>query len=72
MTLTYSKGNAYKLSDQVKTLLHEKGLSAVFNYEDFKYFKGKAKTAFNKAQAITELFIEENINVNSDFDEYVF
>ena len=68
----HSKSNAYKLSEQVKNLLQEKGLSAIFNFEDYKYFKRKVKTAFNKAQAIAELFIEENTNVNSDFDEYVF
>lgn len=72
MTHTSHKNNAYKLSDQVKNILHEKGLSAVFNYNDYLYFKKQVKNAFNKAQAIAELFIEENINQNSDFNEYTF
>ena len=72
MTLITHKSNAIKLSEQVKNLLHEKGLSAVFNMNDYLYFKRKAKNAFNKAQAITELFIEENINTKSDFNEYIF
>jgi hypothetical protein len=72
MTHISHKNNAYKLSDQVKNILHEKGLSAVFNYNDYLYFKKQVKNAFNKAQAIAELFIEENINQNSDFNEYTF
>jgi hypothetical protein len=72
MTSTENKSNAYKLSVQVKKLLHEKGFSFLFNYQDYKYYKAQAKKAFNKAQAITELFIEENINVKSDFDEYIY
>ena len=67
-----SKCNAFKLSTQVKTILHEKGLSKIFNYSDYKYFKAQCKNAFHKAQAIAEKFIEENNPVNSDFDEYVF
>ena len=72
MTHISHKNNAYKLSDQVKNILQEKGLSAVFNYNDYLYFKKQVKNAFNKAQAIAELFIEENINQNSDFNEYTF
>jgi hypothetical protein len=72
MTHISHKNNVYKLSDQVKNILHEKGLSAVFNYNDYLYFKKQVKNAFNKAQAIAELFIQENINQNSDFNEYTF
>ena len=53
------KNNANLLSDQVKSILQERGLSAVFNYTDYKYFKQKVKNAFNRAQAIAELFIED-------------
>jgi len=70
--LIESKNNAFKLSTQVKSILHEKGLSKVFNYSDYKYFKTQCKNAWNKAQAIAEKFIEENNPKNSDFDEYVF
>ena len=72
MTLIKDKSNAINLSEQVKNILHEKGLSAVFNMNDYLYFKKKVKNAFNKAQAIAELFIEENLNTKSDFNEYIF
>ena len=65
------KNNAFKLSDQVKADLHARGYSFLFNYQDYKYYKAKAKTAFNKVQAIAELFIQENQTEN-DFSEYVF
>jgi hypothetical protein len=65
------KNTAFKLSEQVKATLHEKGFSFLFNYDDFKYYKAQAKQAFNKAQAITELFIQDN-QTESDFSEYVF
>ena len=67
-----SKSNAFNLSTQVKSILHEKGLSKVFNYSDYKYFKTQCKNAWNKAQAIAELFIQDNQNTNSDFNDYVF
>ncbi|WP_298119374.1 hypothetical protein [Flavobacterium sp.] len=69
---TESKNNAFKLSTQVKSILHEKGLSKVFNYSDYEYFKTQCKNAWNKAQAIAELFIQDNQNTNSDFNDYVF
>lgn len=66
------KNNAFNLSAQVKTLLHEKGVSFLFNYTDYQHFKNQCKNAFNKAQAIAEKFTEENQSQNSDFNEYVF
>lgn len=66
------KNTAFKLSEQVKATLHEKGFSFLFNYEDYKYYKAQAKKAFNKAQAIAELFIQDNNTNESDFSEYVF
>jgi|TARA_R110000823_G_scaffold20070_23_gene61699 hypothetical protein len=71
MTSNSHKNTTFKLSDQVKKILQEKGFSSLFNYQDYAYFKAKAKNAFNKSVAIAEFFINEN-NVNSDFDEYVF
>lgn len=65
------KNTAFKLSEQVKATLHEKGYSFLFNYSDYKHFKDQAKKAFNKAQAIADLFIQDN-NSNSDFSEYVY
>jgi len=67
-----AKNNAFKLSTQVKNILHEKGLSKVFNYTDYEYFKMQCTNAWNKAQAIAELFIQDNQNTNSDFNDYVF
>lgn len=72
ITSTSHKNTSLKLSDQVKNILHEKGFSSLFNYSDYTYFKAQAKKAFNKAQAIAELFISENSPTNSDFSEYIF
>lgn len=66
-----NKTTSFKLSDKVFSLLHSKGYSSIFNYTDFEYFKRKAKNAFNKTQAIAEMFIEEN-TTQSDFKEYLF
>ena len=67
------KNTSFKLSDQVKENLSAKGYSAIFNYQDYKYYKAQAKKAFNKAQAIAELFIQDNFSNNSsDFNEYIF
>ncbi|WP_278035903.1 hypothetical protein [Flavobacterium nitratireducens] len=66
------KSTSFKLSEQVKALLHEKGYSFLFNYSDYKYFKSQVKKAFNKAQAIAELFIQENQPQQSDYSEYLF
>ena len=66
------KNTSFKLSEQVKETLHAKGFSFLFNYNDYKYYKGQVKKAFNKAQAIADLFIQENNTNESDFSEYVF
>lgn len=75
--MTHAKSNshkntAFKLSEQVKATLHAKGYSFLFNYSDYKYYKAQAKKAFNKAQAIADLFIQDNQPIKSDFSEYVF
>jgi len=66
-----SKVNSFKISEQVKSILQKKGLSKVFNYQDYTWFKEKAKDAFNIPQSIANMFIEENTN-NSDFLDYNF
>jgi hypothetical protein len=66
------KTNANLLSEQVKEILNDKGLSKVFNYQDYASFKNQVKDAYNKAQAIAEKFIYWNSDVKSDFSEYVF
>lgn len=70
-TQSSHKNTPFKLSEQVKSILNEKGFSFLFNYSDYAYYKAQAKKAFNKAQEIAEQFIQDN-NVKSDFDEYVF
>ncbi len=66
------KNTSFKLSEQVKETLHAKGFSFLFNYNDYKYYKAQVKKAFNKAQAIADLFIQDNNTNESDFSEYVF
>ncbi|MFP9114296.1 hypothetical protein ACLI1A_10145 [Flavobacterium sp. RHBU_3] len=66
------KATAFKPSEQVLSILHDKGLSKIFNYTDYEYFKKQCKGAFNLAQAIAEMFIEYNCDTQSDFSEYVF
>lgn len=67
------KNKRFLLSEQVKTRLQEKGLSKVFNYPDYQYFKNQVREAFNKSYAIAELFISENKEANeSDFNDYIF
>lgn len=67
-----SKSNAFKLSTQVQNSLHEKGLSYLFNFQDYLYFKKQCKKAFNKVEAITGLFIAYHEPTKSDFNDYVF
>lgn len=66
------KNTAFKLSEQVKATLHEKGYSFLFNYSDYAYYKAQVKKAFNKAQAIADLFIQDNTNQRSDYNGYIF
>lgn len=66
-----AKSKAFLISEQVKNILHSRGLSKVFNYPEYEYFKRKAKKSFNRAQAIANLFIQE-YNQESDFSEYQF
>ena len=65
------KSNPFLISEQVKSILHAHGLSKVFNYSDYECFKRKAARAFNRAQEIADLFIEEHKN-ESDLTEYIF
>lgn len=67
-----AKNTSLKLSDQVKNILTQKGFSFLFNWNDYKYFKNQVANAWNKSQAIAELFLQENQSQNSDFSEYLF
>ena len=66
-----NKTNPFLLSQQVKSILQNSGLSKVFNYQDYTHFKNSAKNAFNKPLAIAQMFIDDN-NEQSDFNEYIF
>ncbi len=68
----YAKTTSFKLSDQVKAILQEKGFSKIFNYSDYDYFKAQVKYAFNKAQAIADLFLQDHNSTPSDFNDYVY
>lgn len=72
MTSNSHKNTPKKLSIQVESILHEKGFSSLFNYSDYNYFKSRAKKAFNKAYAISEMFINDNPQTENDFSEYIF
>lgn len=67
----HAKNTTNPISYQVRQILNEKGFSFLFNWSDYAYYKSQAKNAFNKAQAIAELFIQDT-QAESDFNEYVF
>ena len=69
--LNADKSKSLKTSDQVKLILQEQGLSKVFNYHEYRFFRSRAKRAFNKAQAVAQMFIEE-YSSESDLLEYEF
>lgn len=72
-TINRSKTNRFLPSEQVKEILKSKGFSKVFNYSDYNHYKEKVNNAFNKVQAIAQLFIEENtISNQSDYKDYIF
>lgn len=71
-TNLHAKNTSFKLSEQVQNILTEKGFSFLFNWNDYNHFKKQASKAWNKAQAIAELFLQECGNQNSDFSEYIF
>lgn len=65
------KTNTFKLSQQVREILYKSGYSFLFNFDDYKQYKKRAKHEFNKALAIAQYFIQDN-NQPSDFNEYEF
>ncbi len=68
-----SKNTSFKISDQVKRILQNRGLSKFFNFRDYELYKerAKAKQPFNLAQAIADFFTEEHQH-ESDLNEYIF
>ncbi|MFL9844746.1 hypothetical protein [Flavobacterium rhizosphaerae] len=70
--LIQGKGTPFTPSAQVIAILHDKGLSKIFNYSDYEYFKRLCKGAFNLPMAIVDLFIQYNTEIVSDYEEYIF
>ncbi len=70
--ITQSHKNNNKISNQVSQILAAKGLSKIFNYSDYRFFKNQIKSTFNTPQAIAEMFIEYHEGETSDFNEYIF
>lgn len=68
-----TKNTSFKISDQVKKILHNRGLSKFFNFPDYSLYKeqAKQKNSFNIAYAIADLFTEEHQH-ESDLTEYLF
>jgi len=66
------KYNPFKLSNQVKNILQNRGYSSIFNYSDYKHFKHECANAFNRASAIAEKFIKEATPQKNDFNQYIF
>lgn len=72
-TINRNKTKSFLPSEQVKAILKKQGFSKIFNYSDYDFYKTKVKDAFNRVQAIADLFIEENNQANqSDFADYIF
>lgn len=66
------KNTSFQTSSQVLQILHDKGLSKIFNWVDYEYFKKLCKNTFNEAQAIADLFTQYHDDTPSDFSDYVF
>lgn len=71
-TSLHAKNTGNKLSEQVQNILSEKGFSFLFNWSDYKYFEKQAANAWNKAQEIADLFIQDASDLQSDLSEYLF
>lgn len=60
-----------KLSTTVKKILHEKGFSFLFNWNDYQRYKSQCKEKFNQAYSIADKFLS-NAEQESDFNQYLF
>lgn len=59
------------LSRQVRKILHEKGFSFLFNFQDYRRYKNQSRNAFNKAYSIADKFLS-NAEGKSDYSNYIF
>lgn len=71
-TRSNHKCTANSLAEQVKTILQKRGYSAVFNMEDFEFFRHRVRKSYGVAYEIAARFIEEAQPEQNDFNEYIF
>lgn len=60
------------LSDLVYKLLSDQGLTKLFNWEDYRYFKKQSRGKRDRAVWIAQQFIKWNNHETSDFADYEF
>lgn len=60
------------LSDLVYKILNDQGLSKLFNWEDYHFFKKQSEGKKDRALYIAEQFIFWNMHEQSDFADYDF
>lgn len=70
--MTAESTKVQKLSDKVYQILQERGLTKIFNWEDYRFFKKESQNKQNPAQWIAEQFISWNSHELSDFADYEF
>lgn len=70
--MTAESTKVQKLSDKVYQILQERGLTKIFNWEDYRFFKKESQNKQNPAQWIAEQFIFWNSHELSDFADYEF
>lgn len=69
---TYRKTTTLNLKEKVLKILKNKGYSHLYNEFDFNYYKKRTSKEFSQAFAIANLFIKDNSDQVSDFNEYLF
>lgn len=70
--MTAESTKVQKLSDKVYQILQERGLTKIFNWEDYRFFKKESQNKQNPAQWIAEQFIFWNSHELSDYADYEF
>ena len=60
-----------KLSTKVQQVLFSRGYSHIFNWEEYREYKGQTKNAIFRAEAIADLFVKNTCEI-SDFADYEY
>ena len=60
-----------KLSTKVQQVLFSRGYSHIFNWEEYREYKERTKTAIFRAEAIADLFVKNTCEI-SDFADYEY